>query len=316
MDPSDPFGTITSTRDLDPSSRAHRWSESVARTYFPLDITFADAERFEGEIVGRTLGAVGVSRLRSQPLLYRRLAHHLRDEGGESILVTIPDAGEVQFEQCASETRCRPGAFLIERSYEPYLFSYEAPADLWVLRIEVDGLAHRIGSLDRFCGRVFEASDGAGGMFADVVRLAWHRRAGMNDVTASRLGEQLVDLFALALTGGDPVSLASPTRQAHLMRIEAFLNANVARRELDPATVAAACGISTRYVHDLMRGTGRTLGEWIMELRLQGASRNLRGRPGVSIATIAYEHGFGDQAQFSRAFKRHFGCTPSDWRST
>ena len=319
MDAGGPFEASTSTRGLSPGDRARHWSDSIARTYFPLEVDFADAERFQGEIASRTFGTVGMSRLRSQPLVYRRRRHHLRDESGESILVTIPDAGDIHFEQCGVETRCGPGGYLIERSYEPYTFGYDAPVDLWVLRIELDGLRHRLGSIDPFCGRVFGADDGVGGLFADMARLMW-RRCALTDAqtdfgAATQIGEQLMDMLALSLSQGAPDSSVSVVRRAHLARMEAFLRASLARRDLGPDVVAKACGISTRYLHDLLRDTGRTLGEWRLALRLDAASKALRHRRRDSIATIAYELGFADHAQFSRAFKTRFGCTPTQWRA-
>lgn len=315
MDGSGPFDTTTSTRGLNPDARARHWSESIARTYFPLEVSFADADRFQGEIASRAFGAVGVSRLRSQPLLYRRRQHHLREESGESILVTIPDTGAIHFEQCAVETRCGPGGYLIERSYEPYTFGYSAPVDLLVLHIETEGMGRRLGSIDPFCGRAFDA-DGVGGLFADMARLMWHRCAHADAATAVQVGEQLMDMLALSLSRVASDSSVSAVRRAHLARTDAFLRANLARRDLGPDVVASACGISTRYLHDLLRDTGRSLGEWRMELRLEAAGKALRHRRQDGIATIAYELGFGDHAQFSRAFKERFGCTPTEWRAT
>ena len=34
----------------------------------------------------------------------------------------------------------------------------------------------------------------------------------------------------------------------------------------------------------------------------------------LNIAQIAHESGFGDVSYFNRAFRRHFGGTPSDFR--
>jgi len=34
----------------------------------------------------------------------------------------------------------------------------------------------------------------------------------------------------------------------------------------------------------------------------------------LNIARIAHENGFGDVSYFNRAFRRHFGATPSDFR--
>jgi AraC-like DNA-binding protein len=34
----------------------------------------------------------------------------------------------------------------------------------------------------------------------------------------------------------------------------------------------------------------------------------------LNIAQVAHENGFGDVSYFNRAFRRHFGATPSDVR--
>ena len=41
------------------------------------------------------------------------------------------------------------------------------------------------------------------------------------------------------------------------------------------------------------------------------AARSLNRK---SIAEIAYQWGFGDQGQFGRHYRAHFGCTPSEAR--
>ncbi len=50
--------------------------------------------------------------------------------------------------------------------------------------------------------------------------------------------------------------------------------------------------------------------------RLVKAHRMLIDRrcDGMSIAQIVYENGLGDISHFNRAFRRHFGATPSDFR--
>jgi AraC-like DNA-binding protein len=35
-----------------------------------------------------------------------------------------------------------------------------------------------------------------------------------------------------------------------------------------------------------------------------------------SLSEIAYQWGFGDQAQFSRHYRAKYGCTPSEARAT
>nr|WP_189672150.1 helix-turn-helix domain-containing protein [Pseudomonas sp. SWRI18] len=57
---------------------------------------------------------------------------------------------------------------------------------------------------------------------------------------------------------------------------------------------------------------------FILEKRLQGAFRLLSQADscGLDIAEIAYRQGFTSQAHFARAFKAHYGRTPSDVRAS
>jgi len=107
----------------------------------------------------------------------------------------------------------------------------------------------------------------------------------------------------------------STVREAHLTRIEAFIRKNLANSELDPEAIARGCGISTRYLHELFRDTNQTLGSWIRDQRLEACREALRDPSNrQTVAEIAYRFGFGDQAQFSRAFKAQFGAPPKEYR--
>ncbi len=54
-------------------------------------------------------------------------------------------------------------------------------------------------------------------------------------------------------------------------------------------------------------------GQLIRSLRLQRAADLLSQNAG-SVAEVCYKVGFGDQSYFSRAFKKQFGCSPSEYK--
>jgi AraC-like DNA-binding protein len=310
--------TIT-TRGVAQQARSRHWHDTIARTYFPLDLTFPCPETFDGELTRWDLGEVALSRLTSDALLYRRLPRHFREPGPEEFLVTLPAKAEVRFAQGGKEVRANPGAFFIERSHEPYEFSHTDPADLWVMKLSADMLGGRIRAPDRFCSLQFDATNGANGLFVDIIHLIPARYDAMTRETRATVGRQLVDLLALAIQSDERIltSGVSTVRAAHLARIEAFVRRHIDDPDLGPETVAAGCGISLRYLHELLRDTNRTLGQWIRDTRLQAAMEDLTNPADCrAIGAIAYARGFTDQAQFSRAFRARYGLTPKEARGT
>ena len=310
--------TTITTRGVDEAGRSRHWHEAIGATYFPLDLSFRRPEKFDGDLTSWQLGQVSLSRLISDPLVYRRLPKHFDRPGPEEYLVTIPTRSEVRFSQGGKEVRANPGAFFIERSHEPYEFSHGEPAALWVMKLSSEMLAGRVRSPDRVCSLEFDASNGANGLFVDMVQLIPQRYDAMTEEAKVAVGRQLVDLLALALKADDRVltSGVSTVRAAHLSRIEAFVRRHIDDPRLGPEEVAAGCRISVRYLHELLRDTNQSLGQWIRDQRLAAAMEDLRNPADPrSIGEIAYARGFTDQAQFSRAFRTRYGITPKEARS-
>lgn len=75
-------------------------------------------------------------------------------------------------------------------------------------------------------------------------------------------------------------------------------------------------GISESYLRSQFRiVTGRSLGLFIRELRLSHASELLLD-PSLRISEISERCGYDSPFVFSRAFRRLFHCTPSEYRDT
>lgn len=309
--------TVFSTSQAETAHRSHHWHEAIARAYFPLELQFRHPDSFNGDLAIWQLGDVSLSRLTSDALTYRRRPHHFKAEREEQFLITIPARSEIFFAQCGKDVRCNPGGLLLERSHEPYEFSHSEAADLWVLKVDATALGGHIRFPDRFCSMVFDATNGAGGMLVDMVNLIPGRFDAMNEEVRATIGQQLVDLFVLSLKADERTltSGASSVRAAHLTRIERYVRLNLQNPDLDMETIARACGISTRYLHELFRDTNQTLGQWIRDQRLAACQAALRDPANrQTVAEIAYRWGFSDQAQFSRAFKSHIGASPTEYR--
>jgi AraC-like DNA-binding protein len=163
----------------------------------------------------------------------------------------------------------------------------------------------------------FDATQGGGGLFADMLELIPRRVENQSEQLRTTIGRQLVELLVLALQEDERTLTAGGTavRAAHLSRIEACVRRRIGDSSLDSETIARACRISVRYLHELFRDADTTLGGWIRDQRLE-ACREALGDPfgNETIAEIGYKWGFSGQAQFSRAFRAQFGVPPRDYR--
>ncbi|GIJ50931.1 transcriptional regulator [Virgisporangium aliadipatigenens] len=82
-------------------------------------------------------------------------------------------------------------------------------------------------------------------------------------------------------------------------------------RELAPALLAGRLGVSLRTLHRAFASTGETVGAYIRRRRLEQARRALTSPSHTTIAEIAAHWQFADSSHFARAFRRHYGQTPS-----
>ena len=84
--------------------------------------------------------------------------------------------------------------------------------------------------------------------------------------------------------------------------------------ELSLASLAAIGCFSPFHFHRIFQGiTGETLNSHVRRVRLERAALMLKTSPHNRITDVALEVGFAGTAEFSRAFKSHFGRTASSW---
>lgn len=308
---------IDSTLACLPEERTGYWNRVVSEAYFPLCLSFRREASFAGELRRTPMGAVGLSRLISEPVHYERRRHQISDAQQGEYLITIPQRSPVEFVQFGREVSCEPGGFIIQRGDAPYRFMYANRNDLFVIKACETTLMERLRDPDRFCARPIGAGDGIGKLFVSMVAGAFEQADGTTARGADVLGRHLVDLLTLTLEGGpDPsLSTVSSVRAAHIARIEAFIRRNLTNLDLSPSLVADACGISKRYLHGLFTDRNATVSQFIRDERLEAARESLAMSDGRAISEIAYRFCFADHAQFSRLFRNRFGETPSDYRA-
>jgi AraC family transcriptional regulator len=103
--------------------------------------------------------------------------------------------------------------------------------------------------------------------------------------------------------------------ERRLHRVFAYIDAHL-DEPLDVATLAREASFSPFHFHRLFSAhTGETIGAYLTRRRVEQAAARLGAQPRVTVLTMALSVGFGSAEAFSRAFKKHFGCSPSQWKT-
>jgi AraC-like DNA-binding protein len=145
------------------------------------------------------------------------------------------------------------------------------------------------------------------------MRLLEHELHG-NERSRDEAVSALLQLVLIELERmSGPEAAPDPAGQGIARQALTYIEAN-ALEPLSLAQVARAVGRSATHVASVVRkGTGRTVGQWILEYRMAEARRRLRGTD-EQVDIIAERVGYADVTHFIRLFRRAHGLTPAAWR--
>jgi len=133
-----------------------------------------------------------------------------------------------------------------------------------------------------------------------VVSLLDYRRHVRTEIQKSFETNQLANL---------PIDYESKT----IRKVIDYINENISDPDLDTETVVEKIGISRSQLWRIFKNTtGKSLGDYIREIRMNKAAGMLRtGKYRVS--EVAAQVGFFDAKNFARNFMKEYGLTPSQY---
>jgi AraC-like DNA-binding protein len=135
---------------------------------------------------------------------------------------------------------------------------------------------------------------------------------------ARSVSAHILDLAALVLGARGDNAALSPggAKAARLKALKADVMTMLGNNDLSSEMLASRHGISSRYVRKLFEQGGSSFTVFVLNERLARVRRMLPEEryAHLTIAQIAHACGFNDISYFNRAFRRHFGATPTDVR--
>jgi AraC family transcriptional regulator len=102
--------------------------------------------------------------------------------------------------------------------------------------------------------------------------------------------------------------------RARINAVSAYILEHI-DQPLDLRSLAGIAGFSPFHFHRIFAAyTGETLAEYVRRIRLQRAALDLLD-PARTVTAVALVSGYETPAAFSKAFKQHFGVSPSELRA-
>jgi AraC-like DNA-binding protein len=128
----------------------------------------------------------------------------------------------------------------------------------------------------------------------------------------------LMAAIVAATRGGRAIAEGRGIAAARLRAIMIDIRTHLGDGDMSVAEVAQRQRMTPRYLHKLFENESFTFSSFVRDHRLACAHRML-GDPRFAdrtIASIAFDVGFGDLSYFNRTFRRRYGATPGEIRQS
>lgn len=316
--------TVFDTEGLPAADRWESWYDISTKSHVPTSIRVSRQDGFHGTARILDLGTVQVSTLTFSPLTAARTAKLIRRSDPGAYQLVLPLRGRIGVAQSGRQASLGTRDLVLYDTSRPY--NGWAHADtgtgtvtIIVVQIPRQCLPVRGDALDGVTAVRYPGRDGLGALLSRHLIELTRQAAWYTTADAARLATVTVDLLGalcaheLSAAGTGPARGDRCTLQA---LIHDFIERRLADPGLCPGAIAAAHGISTRYLHALFQQQGLTVAGWTRTRRLERCRHDLAD-PRLShhpIHAIAGRWGFTDGAHFSRVFRAAYGIPPSEYR--
>jgi AraC-like DNA-binding protein len=263
--------------------------------------TFGDLELLHTNVVRG-----GFSVLRSQA--------HIASSASNSFFVGCVLDGVASFTQESRSVALQASDLAVLDSTRPYRIDVDRYLDALWIRVPRHRIEGRMPRAAEVLAQRIDGSVGTGHLTSTLVTASQREAANLSASESLRISNSLLDLLSLSLEVSGSQEDRRPLQI--LRRIQNHIDANIADPGLSRDSIARSHGISTRYLSKIFEREGLSVARWIRLRRLELSRQRIeaRGSGAATISEIAFACGFTDVSSFNRAFKRHFGATPSSLR--
>jgi len=305
--------TWTSTA-YEPRDRFDAWAGALNDSFLPWRITSPFRSDVDARVRQRRFGDYRFLHCACDALSGARSHAEVRDTPEELLCLLHVVSGSEIVSVDGQTSRLSAGDSLLWTSRHRVDFLVGEGIEKLTLMVPAERSRAVSAQFADLIGAPLTANHGLTSLFAKYLRAFEQEIWTIGEDEAESVMQATLELLLQAFTAG--VTPRPIGRAATLARIKRSIVERLADPSLTPGSIARDANISLRYLHLLFAEDGATVASWVQQQRLERIRADLRahGLRDRSITEIALRWGFNDPSQFGRAFKRHTGFTPSEFR--
>jgi AraC-like DNA-binding protein len=315
------MSTQISLDHISARSRFQYFRDIVNSLYVPVGATSETPHDFRYCRTDRVLGDLSfISGMMTRMTISRTPRDVSRSESDGQMKLIVPLSGSVMFSQGKREAVIKPGQFYVDDPARPYEETVLEDLTYLAVLLPRHAVTSRVGPLDAVTAVGFGPELPHSKLARDFILSLSAVWDTVEEASATRLSSIAFDLITAALweRGNRAIPSNNIYRSAQFQRAKAFIDEHLADPLLSLSMVAAAVGVSTRYVRYIFSERGFSYRRYVLQQRLARSARDLGDfhLAHRSVTIVAYSWAFADGAHFSRAFKAAYGMSPRDYRAS
>ncbi|ROZ79395.1 helix-turn-helix domain-containing protein [Ramlibacter sp. WS9] len=306
------------TAELFVATQLEQWETWVRQLHGQLSFDPLPAGGYKARLSFKRVRDIQMVRFDADGAALERTSQHVRRDLIDQYEFIAVLAGEVSIRHRRRRETVRAGQVVLVDASEPLRFEHRDPLSAVTLACPRHTLHNRMPGLENACGLAFAGSHSLAISAMAYTSALSDTLLDLDQGAFLRTSDHLLDLYVLMMNDQvDVQSTETAVQAATLRRIKAYIRCNLGDPSLDVGSMAAAGGISVRYLQTLFKTTGTTPRTYLRQARLEWAKTLLREHSWKtrSISEIALGVGFSNFAHFSTSFRDGVGMSPSEYRA-
>jgi AraC-like DNA-binding protein len=310
------------TFDLDTIPLAERepaLRELLQQNPVPIDVSSGGPDKLHVSTAADFFGQLFMVSCNGHGALVHRGERRTTEDHQRMMMLSVVTSGSSVFRHNDTITDAGLGDIVPYSSTLPYSATFGGVSK-HTFMVDWNALELPDHTLDAQLGQSFNRGHVLGHIVSRYLTDLGSNAVYLPDEQRQALEQPTLDMLRalFAVTAGDDARARDPLGATLDIRLLHYIKMHVRDHDLTIERIARDHGISERYAYLILARQGIALGDWIRTQRLEGAARDLTEGtpPAPSISELARTWGFADQGSFTRAFRRHYGQSPTEYRKS